>query len=104
MSRAAAPTTSEQRVPTGGVDAELRVRVLTDDPSGVPVLEIRTYRRAPYELSPKAFKPTDAAVRIQLQFAPVLVEAIKRVADRATRDMLAAPNADQSSLFAREAP
>ena len=82
---APAMPTHEQRVPVGNVDRELRVRVLTDDPSGVPVLEVRTYQRPPYEISPKAFRPTDAAIRVQLQFAPVLLEAVRRVADRASR-------------------
>jgi hypothetical protein len=70
-----------QRVPTGQVDAEGRVRVLRDGP--VPLLDIRTFRRSPADVSADAFHPTAAAFTTELQYAEDLAEKILRAAAEA---------------------
>ena len=81
MDRSAQTTTAAvenkgHRVPTGSVDAEGRVRVLRDGP--VPLLDIRTFRRSPADLSADAFHPTAAAFTCELQFAAELISAIEK--------------------------
>lgn len=65
------------RVPTGQIDAELRVRVNRD--GVLPVLDIRTFRRSPAEVSADAFHPTAGGVTLDLQYADLLLEAIAKV-------------------------
>jgi hypothetical protein len=62
------------------VDAEVRVRIILDPTSGIPILDVRTWRRSPCECSATAFTPTAAGIAIQAQFAEVLCDAIHRAA------------------------
>jgi hypothetical protein len=64
------------RVPLGKVDAEGRVRIIHDGP--VPLLDIRTFRRSPADVSADAFRPTIAAFTLELQYADELIEAIQK--------------------------
>ena len=71
------PTENQgERVPKGQVDAEVRVRRVTDGP--VPTIDIRTFRRSPAEVSADAFLPTAAGVTIEAQYAELLLEAIQK--------------------------
>jgi hypothetical protein len=70
------------RVPTGQVDAEARVRVIREE-SAPPVLAVRTFRRSPSEVRADAFRPTAAAVTVQLQYAELLAEQILAAAGKA---------------------
>jgi hypothetical protein len=64
------------RVPTGQVDAEGRVRILRDGP--VPLLDIRTFRRSPADVSAEAFHATASAFTCELQYADELIKAIQK--------------------------
>ena len=71
------------RVPTGQLDAQVFARVLDGGTHGpVPLLDVRTWRRSPADVSEDAFTPTAGGVTIEAQFAPVLLEAIGRVKAR----------------------
>jgi hypothetical protein len=67
------------RVPSGySVDREIRVRVMRDGP--VPLLDVRVFARSPAEVSngAEAFHATGAGVACELQFLPVLLEALDK--------------------------
>jgi len=87
--KARPPGRPYSRVPTGEIDRELGVSVSTDAP--VPVVQIRTYRRSPCELSDTGFAPTDEPVRLELQFAELLADAIRSEVTRAAEVQLWAP-------------
>jgi hypothetical protein len=65
------------RCPTGSIDAEVRVTVALDA-SEVPCLELAMFRRSPTDCAPSAFQRTAECVRIQKQFGPMLLAAIRR--------------------------
>ena len=69
------------RCPTGEVGAEIYARVLDGGTHGtVPLLDVRTWRRSPADLSANAFHPTAAGLTVQAQFGPALLEAIAKAA------------------------
>jgi hypothetical protein len=71
------------RVPTGQIDAEVRVRAIQEE--GAPdKLDVRMFRRSPADLSDDAFRPTAAGITLELQFADVLLEQIAKARDAAT--------------------
>ena len=67
------------RIPTGRVDAVVFARVL-EDTGPVPVLDLRTWRRSPADVSEDAFQPTSQPPVIELQYVPGMLEAIARAA------------------------
>jgi hypothetical protein len=74
------------RCPTGELDAGVFARVLEGGTHGaVPILDVRTWRRLPAEVSEDAFRPTAFGVTVQAQFAPVLLEAIASAAGLTVR-------------------
>ena len=79
--KATAAAPAKYRAPTGEIDAAVFARVLDGGTHGaVPVLEVRTWRRSPAEVSDDAFQPTGAGVTVQAQFAAPLLEAIAKAA------------------------
>jgi hypothetical protein len=81
--KATAAEPVKYRVPTGQLDAQVFARVLYGGTHGaVPLLDVRTWRRSPAEVSngPEAFHPTAGGVTVQAQFAPLLLEAIAKAA------------------------
>lgn len=73
----ATPTENkDERVPTGQIDAEVRVRRIED--GAVPTIDVRMWRRSPAELSADAFLPTAAGVTIEAQFAELLRAVIAK--------------------------
>ena len=79
--KATAAEPVKYRVPTGQLDAQVFARLLYGGTHGaVPLLDVRTWRRSPAEVSEDAFQPTAAGVTIKAQFAPLLLEAIGKAA------------------------
>jgi hypothetical protein len=69
------------RVPTGCLDATVGVHVL--DGPGVPVLVISMWRRSPAEVGEDAFIETAERVSLQLHYAPLLLEQIRKAVEHA---------------------
>ena len=68
------------RCPLGGVDRELRVRVLPTQPGGVPTVELREFSRLPCDLGDGTFRPTDRLVHVPVVYAEHLADLLTLLA------------------------